>query len=165
MIKMCMSAILLSRWLVRAAQAAVPLAMAACAQPASTAATAISPIPPGEARLWFYRDYEPYAGKGTPAVATNGVNAGIAELGGAFYRDLPPGAYHVTVETYGTDINQSTNVDLAAGQEAYVKIVSLPSLASDGDIHSFERPTFYAWRIPSDVARAQVARLAFHGGS
>jgi hypothetical protein len=140
------------------------LVLVGCAHPAVTASVSIPPIPAGDARIWFYRDYEPYADKGRPAVAINGGNVGIAELGGAFYRDVVPGSYHATVETYGVDVNQSAHFDLAPGQEAYVKIVSLPSWAEEGDIHSFERPTYYAWLIPEETARPDVAHLAFYGG-
>lgn len=141
------------------------LATANCAQPPPTAAIAIPPIPAGEARVWFYRDDEPYAGRGIPAIAANGGYVGAAELGGAFYRDVPPGHYHVTVQTVGIDVNQSANFDLAPGREAYVKIVSLPSWETGGNRNEWERPTFYAWLIPSEVAQADVARLSFYGGS
>ena len=32
-----------------------------CAPMPPIASVAIPPVPPGEARIWFYRDYEPYA--------------------------------------------------------------------------------------------------------
>ena len=149
----------------RAAQAALVLTVTGCAMPGPTHSVAVPAIPTGEARIWFYRDYEPYTGKGRPAVAANGGYVGLAELGGAFYRDVPPGHYHVTVESVGVDINQSANLDLGPGREAYVKIVSLPSWVEDGDIHAYERPTFYAWRIPNETAQPVVANLAFYGGS
>jgi hypothetical protein len=57
----------------------------------------------------------------------NGVYAGYAQFGGAFYRDVPPGIYHVEVESYGKDFDQSTNVALVPGQDAYVNIESLDS--------------------------------------
>jgi hypothetical protein len=136
-----------------------------CAPMPPIASVAIPPVPPGEARIWFYRDYEPYAGRARPSVAINGTYAGIAELGGAFYRDVPPGHYLATVETYGIDVNQVANFDLGSGREAYVKIVSSPSWYQDGDKHTFERPTFYAWLIPNDAARPDVAHLTFYGGS
>ena len=112
----------------------------------------------------MYRNYEPYAGKGLPAVAANGGYIGQAELGGVFYRNVAPGHYHVTVETFGVDVNQSADLDLTAGQTAYVKIVSNPEWVSYGLDTQIERPTFYAWLIPNEVAQADVAHLAFYGG-
>jgi len=150
----------LARRLSRAREGVILLALVACTQPPVTSSVMIPPIPAGGARIWVYRDYEPYAGKGLPAVFANSGYVGAAELGGAFYRDLPPGRYQVTVETNGRDFNQAAEVDLPAGREAYVKIVSLPSWVSGG-LNLYERPTFYAWLIPSDTARGDVARLAF----
>jgi hypothetical protein len=143
----------------------LPLATASCAPPAATASVAIPTIPAGEARIWFYRAYEPYAGKGLPAIAANGGYVGLAELGGAFYRDVPPGHYHVAVQTVGVDVNQTANFDLAPGREAYVKIVSNPEWFSGGNQTQYERPTFYAWLIPSETGQADVAHLTFRGGS
>src|SRR5438270_6915955 len=152
-------------WLMGIAQGVLLVAMAGCAQQPVTAAVSIPPIPAGEARIWIYRDYEPYAGKGLPAVAANGAYVGQAELGGAFYRDVPPGHYRITVETFGVDVNQVADLDVAAGRAAYVKIVSNPSWVSYGLETQIERPTFYAWLIPNDAAQADIARLSFDGGS
>lgn len=149
------------------AAAGLLLAMTACAQqPASLAASSPPPIPAGEARIWVYRTYEPYADHGLPAVYANGVTIGWAQLGGAFYRDAAPGHYHVTVQSYGVNSNQSSDLDLAAGQEAYIRIVSLPSWAEGfNQRRTYERPTYYAWLILPQVAAAEVAPLAFNGGS
>src|SRR6201998_3499545 len=80
-------------WLMGVARGVLVMALAGCAQQAVTAPVSIPPIPAGEARIWFYRDYEPYAGKGLPAIAANGGYVGAAELGGAFYLDVPPGHF------------------------------------------------------------------------
>jgi len=91
---------------------------------------------------------------------------------GASYRDVPAGPYHITVDSYGKDFNQDKNVQLAAGQELYVKIVSLrdwvPTSGASGDAGGggggdFGRNTFYVWLIPADAARDEVARSAFYG--
>ncbi len=152
-----------SRWR-RVGAVLVLLAAVGCTPPGVTGSVASSPIPSGAARIWFYRNYEPYAGRGRPAIDANGEYVGIAELGGVFYRDVPPGHYHITVETNGVDFNQTTSLDLAPGQEAYVKIVSNPSWVS-GTLSNYERPTFYAWHITNQVAQADVAHLTFYGGS
>ena len=95
------------------------------------------------------------------AVTVNGANVGYAQPGGgAFYRDVPPGHYHIAVQSYGTDFGQSSDVDLAAGQEAYVKIESLSDWSSGGDLSSVKRDTFYARLI-----QAEIAHIPFYGGS
>lgn len=154
-----------ANWLARIGQAGLLLATAACAQPAPTAAVAVPPVPAGEARIWVYRDNEPYAGKGLPAVGMNGAVIGAAQLGSAFYRDVAPGHYTVTVETTGRDFDQVASLEMRPGQEGYVKIVSNPEWVSGGDTFTYERPTFYAWEMPPDRARADIARLSFYGGN
>ena len=154
-----------ARWLPGATYGALLLAMAGCAQPAVTASVSIPPVPAGQARIWFYRNYEPYAGKGLPAIAANGGYVGAAELGGAFYRDLPPGHYLITVETTGVDFNQTASLDLPPGKEAYVKIVSNPEWVTSGSRTEYQRPTFYAWHIPNEIAQADVANFSFYGGT
>ncbi len=140
------------------------LAAIGCAPALQTGSVAIPPVPAGQARIWVYRANEPYGDRGLPAVAANNARLGYANLGGAFFRDVPPGQYHITVESYGSDTNQSAQADLAAGQQAYIKIVSLPSWVESGDITAFQRPTFYAWLMPGETGQADVAHLSFDGG-
>ena len=87
-------------------------------------------------------------------------------MGGAFYRDVPPGVYHIEVESYGRDFNQSTNVALVAGQEAYIRVDSLRSWATDNGIgRTVGRDTFYARLIFPQIARAEIVQSFFDGGS
>jgi len=153
-----------SRWLSQAAPAALLLAVG-CAQQAPTAAVTIPPVPAGEARIWVYRSYEPYADKGLPAVGMNGGAVGLAQLGGAFYRNVSPGHYTVSVQSTGTDFNQVASLDVTPGQEAYVRIVSSPEWVSGGDTYQYERPTYYAWAMPAGTGRADIAGLSFNGGN
>jgi hypothetical protein len=147
------------------------LAAAACSQLPRTASVGVPPIPPGDARVWFYRDGGPYDGVGTPYLRMNEAIVGVSEPGGASYRDVAPGPYHITVDSYGKDFNQDKNVQLAAGQELYVKIVSLRAWITGGGGggdggggSDYDRDTFYVWLIPPEIARADVARSAFYGG-
>ncbi len=95
----------------------------------------------------------------------NGAYAGYAQLGGAFYRDVQPGVYHITVESYGRDFNQATNVALVAGQEAFVEIELLRSWATIYGIGmGAGRDTFYARLIFPPTARAEIAQSIFYGG-
>ena len=156
----------LSSGLARAGQGVLLLATAACAQSAATTTVAIPPVPPGEARIWIYRDFEPSESLGLAAVSLNGVDAGYAQpAGGAFYRDVPPAHYHIAVASYATDFSQSSDVDLAAGQEAFVKVESLSAWATGENVGSFKRDVFYARLIPSQPARAEIAHMTVYGGS
>jgi hypothetical protein len=81
-------------------------ALSGCTLMPLVGSAAIPPIPAGKARLWFYRVYLPSETLNMTRVSMNGVYAGYAQLGGAFYRDVQPGVYHITVESYGRDFNQ-----------------------------------------------------------
>ncbi len=154
-------------WLGRAALCVFALALAGCLRPvaAPAAAAAVSAIPPGEARIWFYRDYEPSVSLNLAPVALNGARVGYVQPdGSAFYRDVPAGHYHITVESVGTDVNQSKDVDLAPGQEAFVKILAQGSWESGGDITAYHRDTFYVSLVPPQVARAELASHPLSGG-
>jgi len=153
------------RWLSAAAIAAA-LAMSGCARAPLVAAITPPPIPPGKARVWFYRVYLPSDTLNMTQVTMNGAYAGYAQLGGAFYRDVTPGVYHIEVASYGRDIGQSTNVALVPGHVAYVPIESLRSWATmPGFGFTAGRDTFYARLIFPEAARAQIGQSFFDGGS
>jgi hypothetical protein len=143
------------------------LAIASCAQLPSTAAVAVPPIPAGATRVWFYRDPGPYDGVETPYIRMNDAIVAISELGGASYRDVLPGQYLVTVDSYGHDFNQYRQVYLYPGQQVYFKIVTLRNWITGGGArlqNDFQRTTFYVWQIPPEVAQGEVARSQFYGG-
>jgi hypothetical protein len=139
--------------------------ISACAQRLTVSSAPVPPIPAGEARVWVYRDYLPSETLNMTAVDLNGAYAGYSQLGGAFYRDVPPGIYHVTVESFGKDFNQSTSVALVPGQQAYIKIETLRSWSSYGTRSAIGRDTFYARLIPELLARAEIAQSFYDGGS
>src|ERR1700675_1471365 len=112
-----MMAYSLLRWTLSASACLVLLAPAGYAQRPPTSTT-------GTARIWFYRDMAPYSSLATPYVRLNGVVAGVSQPGGASYRDVPPGHYHISVDSYGVDFGQTKDVDLAPGAEIYAKVVS-----------------------------------------
>ena len=115
-----------------------------------------TPIPAGQARVWFYRTWEPSESLNLANIDVNGVYFGSVANGGAFYRDVPPGHYHIAPQSYGQDFNQEKDVDLASGQQLYVKIVSLRSWVACG--RRCRRDTFSAWLIRPEVAQAEIAR-------
>jgi len=147
------------------------LATTACVtSPPPIASVTIPPIPAGAARVWFYRPIDAYDSMATPYIRMNDAIVATSMPNGASYRDVPAGPYHITVDSYGKDFNQDKNVQLAAGQELYVEIVSLRSwvpVGTAGDASGgggdYGRNTFYVWLIPAETARGEVARAAFYG--
>jgi len=126
--------------------------------PAAHAQSPVMPPSSATARVWFYQDQNPYVSMNYATVSMNGVVAGsVQPYGGAIYRDVPPGHYRLTSDTVGTDVNQSTDVDLASGQEVYVKIMSLPDWVT-ANLGSFRRNTFYLRLVATAAARAELAQ-------
>jgi hypothetical protein len=143
------------------------LALAGCTSLPTSVAT-IPPVPPGMARVWFYRVDMPYVAQERPYVRMNGAVVGISEDGGAFYRDVAPGQYYVTVDSYGEDINQFPHIGLVTGQTVYLQVIGSKYWASGGGGAEtgggggWERPTFYVWVMPNDIGGAAVARTPFY---
>jgi len=152
-----------NRW--RRAAAGLLLAAASCAQLPPTSSVAIPSIPAGAARLWFYRDYEPYETLARPYVRLNEQIVGISEPGGAFYRDVAPAHYSIRVDSAGRDFNQVADAELAGGQEAYAKVVSLRSWLDDDNCILWSGcDTFYVWLIRPEEARPAIGKSPFYGG-
>jgi hypothetical protein len=158
------NSVVFAAYRLRGAALACLLATANCAQFPPTSSVAIQSIPFGAARLWFYRDYEPYETLARPYVRLKEQVAGISEPGGAFYRDVAPAHYSITVDSAGRDVNQFADVDLAAGQEAYAKILSLRSWLAEDCMTWGGCDTFYVRLMPAEAARAGISRRTFYGG-
>src|SRR6516162_8891243 len=109
----------------RASAIAFLLLAANCSQLPLTSAVVIPPVPAGTSRIWIYRNEGPHEASDTPYIRLNGQIIGVVQPNGAFYRDVPPGHYSVTVDSYGAPYpNQFAQVDLGAGREAFVEVLS-----------------------------------------
>jgi len=73
--------------------------------------------PPGMARIWFFRDLNPNETLAMAYIRMNGTVAGVSEAGGAFFRDVAPGHYHISVDSYVEDRHNEADVMLAPGME------------------------------------------------
>jgi hypothetical protein len=87
---------------------------------------------------------------------------GISEQGLAFYGDVPAGRYQISVESHGRDLYQFQDVALAAGQQEYVKTLSLRSWVESG--RNFSRDTFYVAVIAPEFAQAELSHYPCLGG-
>ncbi len=162
----------LSHRLRHAGAGVVLLAAASCAPLPPIASVTGPPIPAGEARVWIYRVAGPYDSHARPYIRMNNGVVAISEPRGALYRDLPPGHYHVSVDSYLTELNQTRDVDLTPGQQVYLKVVASEFACSgggaggegDGGGGTCTRENFYVWPVSSEDAQGEVARSPFLGG-
>ncbi|MBV9824763.1 MAG: carboxypeptidase regulatory-like domain-containing protein [Alphaproteobacteria bacterium] len=141
------------------------LALAGCVQsPAARNVALSTPIPAGAARLWFYRSYEPSVSLNDARVSLNGTpTVTVGADGTPVFRDVPPGTYHLTVESFGQDTNQAKDIALAPGQEGFAKILASDSWSSDGGVTQITRDTFYVSLVSPQVARSELG-VASPGG-
>ena len=143
-------------WLQWAAGGLLLVAAGCAGPPAVPQAPTAAAVVPGQARIWLYRQWLPSESLNLANIDVNGAYFGSVANGGAFYRDVPPGHYHIVPVSYNHDFNQNRDIDLAPGQQAYIKILSLQNW--DGACRQCLRDTFYAWLIPPEVAQAEIAR-------
>jgi hypothetical protein len=148
-----------------AAAVFVLLAVNADAQQPAKRSVAIPPIPWGQARIWVYRGSQPsdpldmYRLEG---VTVNGARIGFMPLGGALYRDIAPGHYVIAGPSFQEiDPGQSAEVDLAAGQDVYLRLEAL-GWPNAGDNYG---DNFYVRVMPPQTARTAIAQLAFLSGN
>jgi len=139
------------------------LLLTSCSQVPPTSSVVIPPVPAGGARIWIYRNDGPYESQYRPYLRLNGQITGISEPNGAFYRDLPPGHYTVSVDSYGVPYpNQFAQLDLGAGQEAFIKVLSMRERVGGGDSIS-SRALFFTQLVPAEDAQAAIAVTPFYG--
>jgi len=156
----------LFRWLI--ASCAGVLLLTSAADAASPPSGQAASPPPGMARIWFYRAMEPYSSLATPFVRLNGVVAGVSQPGGSSYRDVPPGHYRLSVDSYGVDFGQTRDVDLGPGAQVFAKVVSNDHWIEGGGGGrgggGYHRDTFYVWLYPVEAAWPVIAQSWFYGG-
>ena len=135
------------------------LSVNACAVPPAPQVTA---PPPGQGRIWFYRLWDPSESLNFANIDANGVYVGSVEPGGAFYRDVAPGVYHIAPQNQYFDYGQNTNMAVTPGQEVFISVLDLSSWAnavSGGQFH-IHRDAWYARLVPPQYALAQIANPA-----
>jgi len=104
------------------------LALAGCAPQSEMAASKPqdSPIAPGMARVWFFRQAaDPLQGNvygADPMIYANGAPVAQIAQRTAFFHDFPPGKYRFTVQPYGTPTREHDTLQLVPGAQAYLQV-------------------------------------------
>jgi len=130
------------------------LALTGCVQtPIATPEAA--PIPPGQARLWFYRLYQPSVSFNMANIDLNGARIiSVPAYGPALYRDVAPGNYLIAPEGEVESPGQAVGVSVAPAQEMFFEIDDTPIV--EGDRNVYQRDVFYMKPVSPAVARAQL---------
>jgi hypothetical protein len=139
------------------------LVLAGCVQPPPFPAVAplIPPLAPDHARIYFYRDDEPYESLSWPRLYLNGARVGLSVPGGVFYRDVAPETYVISVDTYGYYWYPFKEVALRPGDTLFVKIESLSSWASGGGRHGYRADTFVVAIIEPAQAENELIAMRY----
>lgn len=111
--------------------------------------------PPGMARVWFLRLYEPYVSLATPMLYVNGAALVPSEPGTVFHRDFPAGMYTFSVFSEGIDYGREQTIPLVPGGQVYLLVWCDANWASG---RTYQRDTFYVVAVPQPLAW-QYARL------
>jgi hypothetical protein len=131
------------------------------AQPAAAGA-ALLPMPPADlARVWFVRQYQPGENLSTPMIFVDGAPLASSLPGTIFYRDVAPGTHTFTVETCGTDVNQSQTLQLLPGGQAELEIQSLQSFTPPDC--PLGAGTFYVRQLAPRFLQLYLPQLAYLG--
>ncbi|HEX7968447.1 MAG TPA: hypothetical protein VF502_09520 [Stellaceae bacterium] len=136
------------------------LAAAGCAEPPTfdQVAPSLPPVPPGAARIFVYRDYEPYQSLSWVPAFIDGYNVGAVGPGHVIMRDVPPGTHDIAVASQGLYPNQDKVVTLAPGQVAFAKITSFKGLDPTAN-RAVPLTTFVVTLVDPETARREIGHL------
>lgn len=140
----------------------VMLALAACTgEPAPTfdqIGDRLPPPPANTARIFVYRDFEPYQSLEWVRVFFNGATVGAVGPGKVFLRDVAPGTYTIEPKSEGLWPEQAKTVTVEPGQAVYAKVTSFKSVNPTGNRQA-EISTFVVVLMDPAVARREIGPL------
>src|ERR1700730_11732156 len=137
------------------------LVPSACAPPGATPSSQaqIPAIAPGMARVWLMRDNDPEEAVARPIIYANGQPIARSEPGDASYRDMPPGTYRFTVQSYGIPTGYKDKVRLAPSTQTYLEIQWGPSWL-EGQAGGY---TFYVRTLSPQLGEAYLGSMRYLG--
>ncbi|HUK59863.1 MAG TPA: hypothetical protein VLV50_11590 [Stellaceae bacterium] len=138
--------------------------LAGCTPPGPPlGASALPPVPAGAARIFVYRQLEPYESREFARVLFNGAPAGAVGNGAVFYRDVQPGPTSITIVGTEPFPNQFKTVLLRPGETAYARIESLSAWTTCMHLSDCY-PTFSVRLIDPATALGEMQALALSAG-
>jgi hypothetical protein len=121
----------------------------------------------GMARVWFLRPAGSLNGNvwaAAPVIYANGAPIGDMPAGTEFYRDLRPGTYRFTVQSYGLPTGQADTLQLAAGTQTYLEVQWISSWQQGYPEAGwgFAPNTFGILTMSPQLAQAYLPSLTYH---
>ena len=132
--------------------ASLMMLLSACASgpKMSDVATTLPKVPEGQGRVYFYRT-QIGAAAVQPTIRVNGNGVGDCQPDGAFFSDLPPGAYKASVST---EVERELTFTLDAKEEKFVRChISIGLFVGHGNLELIDPAT----------AKAEIADLHYVG--
>jgi hypothetical protein len=127
-------------------------------------ASTLPPIGADRARIYFYRDYEPYESLALTDVYLNGATVGVSRGGAVFYRDVAPGTYEISVYSIGVVQNANKHVALKPGDTVYAKVESLHAWfggGGGGEGGGYDPDTFVVMIVDPAQAQRELATMRY----
>lgn len=147
----------------------VVLALTACAgdQLATfdRAGAGVPPPPPNTARIFVYRDLEPYQSLVWVPVSFNGAAVGAVGPGKVFLRDVAPGTYTIEPRSDGLWPEQAKTVTVQAGETVYAKVTSFKTFFTAPRGGGSELSTFVVVLMDPATARREIRPLWYEAKS
>ena len=122
---------------------------------------AAAPLSADRARVYVYRDLNPYDTPVWTAVSLNGEKVGDSAPGTVFYRDVMPGTYEIEVRSDMLYPNQFKTVALAPGSTVFAKIQEARSW---GKSFQWQGNTFVVTIVDPAVGRGEIGALRLVAG-
>ncbi len=122
-------------------------------------AAGLPPVPQGAARIFIYRDFEPYQSLSWVPVFFNGATIGAVGPGHVLLRDVPPGAYRIEAQSEGLWPDQAKVVTVAAGETVYAKIASFRSIDPTVNDAEVLITTFVVVLVDPATGRREIGSL------
>lgn len=138
------------------------LCLAGCDTAPQAPGVAAQAVPPGKARLYFYRVADFYDGPEWTTLSLNGVAVGTTGPGTVFYRDVSPGRYLIAASSDKLYPDQTKTVVVAPGSTIFVRVEAQPYWGQTGWL--WQGNTFIVAIVAPALGSAQISNLSLTPG-
>jgi hypothetical protein len=133
-----------------------------CVTAPRTREALVMPVPPGKARVYFYRDPDYYDGLEWTVLSLNGVRVGTVAPGTVFFRDIAPGRYRVDVRSDKLYPDQAKTISVAPGTTIFVRVEAQPFWGQTALL--WQGNTFLVAIVAPTIGEYEISHLRLTSG-